>query len=333
MTFDHSRNSNYDLLEFRCLIRFKKSLFSLRWVISRRSFLGLSAAGMAALGSYFYLNDQPMTPAPLRKGKLLCDLHVHFLNDDSLETIINVLSSPGVIGLAHRPGEKYHLNYEIALKRIRETRYTSQLEEITPGQLARLGRGYIVRTEEFVADVMFHFLAIGWEGDYFDDFQDPFATIEAVHRQNGLVVLNHPYSVDNGFQFRLPTAEQEEIIKRICQRVDLVEVHNAQNLRSYVPGMDNMHLANERAALLVAQKCYDSTLVHKPAAVASSDTHNRYEQVRIAGFYVPEESLTSMELLKETLVRGGLEMHTGYVSRWSFLQGAGIARIRKIMGL
>ncbi len=278
------------------------------------------------VGSYTYLHDQPMRPAPQKKGKVLCDLHAHPRNDASLEQLVQLLGSPGLVGLAQRPNNTDVLTYEEAVQRLRASPYARDLEEITPGQLARFQQGYFVRTEEVVAGKKFHFLALGWKGEYFPHFSNPTAAINAIHAREGLVMLNHPYAINNGFGFRLPTATEEQRIAQVCAQVDLVEVHNAHNIRTYVPAIDNMRVANNRAAALVTTHCQGRARQRTPAAIFSSDAHFQYDQVKITGVYVPAESLTSLDDFKQALQEnvGG---YKALVSRYSFLQGILLTRI------
>ncbi len=289
-------------------------------LFSRKTIAALLFSLSVGLAGYSYLHDQPMRPAPQRKGKVLCDLHAHPRNDASLEQIIKLLGSPGLVGLAQRPNNTDVLTYEEAVGRIKASSYAQDLEEITPGQLARFREGYFTRTEEVIAGRKFHLLTLGWRGEYFPHFPNPTAAIAAIRARGGLVMLNHPYAIDNGFGFRLPTAAEEQKIADACALVDLVEVHNAHNIRTYVPGIDNMRVANAKAAELVATRCQGRARQYVPTPASSSDAHFLHDQVKITGIYIPLESLAGLDDFKRAL-KEKVEGYEALVSRYSFLQG------------
>lgn len=300
-------------------------------LFGRKTIAALLLSLSVGLAGHSYLHDQPMRPAPQKKGKVLCDLHTHPRNNVSLEQIIELLGSPGLVGLAQRPRNTDVLTYEEAVRKIKASSYALDLEEITPGQLARFREGYFARTEEVIAGRKFHFLAVGWEGEYFSHFLNAGAAIAAIHARQGLVMLNHPYAIDNGFGFRLPTAAEEQKIADACALVDLVEVHNAHNIRTYVPGIDNMRDANKRAARLVATRCYGRASERLPAPIFSSDAHFEHGQVKITGIYVPADSLQSIAHLKRAL-QGSVEGYEASVSRYSFLQGIVLTKMGSSLG-
>ena len=103
--------------------------------------LGVLATGTAG---YFYLNDQPLQPAPTKEGKVLCDFHAHPSKKNKLEDILGMLGSPGLVGLAakyiDKSGEDI-LVYEEAVD-IKRVKTDPSFAEITPGKLARYKQGY-----------------------------------------------------------------------------------------------------------------------------------------------------------------------------------------------
>src|SRR3989344_9685124 len=169
-------------------------------LLSRKTIAALLFSLSMGLTGYRYLHDQPMRPAPQKKGKVLCDLHAHPRNDASLDQIVELLGSPGLVGLTQRPRNTDVLTYEEAIRKIKASPYAPDLEEITPGKLARFQEGYFTRTEEIIAGRSFHFLAIGWDGNYFPHFRNAKVAITAIHARGGLVMLNHPYAINNGFK-------------------------------------------------------------------------------------------------------------------------------------
>ena len=297
--------------------------------LSRRKWLAfLGGAAVGAGGTYSYLCNEPMTPAPLREGYVLCDLHTHPSSNTNIGDLITLLASPGLVGLAQRPGSKAIFTYEMAVDLLTSDNVLKKdFKEITMGQLAKFREGYFARTEEFSAKVH-HFLAIGWEGNYFPNYDDPFTAIKEVHTQGGLVVLNHPYSVESKgmFPFEIPSLQQQEMINKLCLKVDLLEVHNAHNINLYLPGLDNMRKAEVLAEELAATRCHDPTRTTGPPGISGSDTHRDLDQIKLCGIYVREKYLAGMNQFKDALKLGRFELYGTadegpYVSRGSFVKG------------
>lgn len=253
--------------------------------LSRRQFLGLTAAGLGVIGSgYLWRENCSMKPAPVQEGKILCDFHAHPSKRNSLDDITDMLGSPSLVGLAAKfidNSAKDILLYEDAVDIERVKRHHT-FAEITPGQLARYKEGYFARTQEVKADV-FHLLAMGWKGDkYFQPYKG-YATIEGavqdIHSQQGIVVFNHPYFVARGDSLLVQFAneEEQERIRQGYQMVDEVEVHNAFCI-NLVPGL----WANKANKL-----AEESLKLHsKHKGMADSDCHRRLRQVKIAGNYM-----------------------------------------------
>ncbi len=304
--------------------------------MKRRAFLqgGVATAGLVA-ASGLYLFDQDMKPAPPKRGYVLCDLHAHPQrpsDEKSLEETIAVLGSPGLVGLTQRPDATEILTYEEACRIIeRDPNLKRDFAEITPRQLAKFRRGYFARTEEIDAggpDI----IAIGFNGDYLQNYGNPIEAITAIQERDGVAVYSTPYTINNK---RVATSEEEGAIFGICLYTDLFEVHDAHNINFL---WFLMHESNRRAALALAEnRCYNPKTRRSPWPFASSDAHRELNQIKITGVYVKEEALQSMDLLKGALRNGNfivdVEPDNGpYVSRFSFIRGIVIPKIERVLG-
>lgn len=286
--------------------------------MTRRKFLTIAGAGTAvaaltALGGYKYLGINEMKRPQPRAGKILADLHCHFPNDKDDESSLEALTS-GLVGLTFiRGGEERTLTYEQALTRF------SGIAEIDKGRLAQIAYngkiGHIIKTQEVrvFEEIERHFLAVGLS-EYLPNFSNSEDALNAIHKQGALAIYNHLYVTGNGDSFppyRLITTEEEKKARELCQMVDEVEVFNAQNINTWIPGIPNMHEANDAAKVLAAEFGKKGT--------AASDARI-LEQVGISGIYLPEENL-SLESIREQLRLQNFERAEQYVSRLSFAEG------------
>ncbi len=295
-------------------------------MVTRRKMLlelGLGALAVGT-GSYFILNDQPMRPAPQREEKVLCDFHAHPSKKNKLEDIINMLGSPGLVGLAakyiDKSGEDILLYEEaVDIARIKQDR---SFAEITPGKLAKYKQGYFVRAQEIKAGI-FHVLALGWEGNYFQSHQN-FSTVweavQGIHAKKGLSIFNHPYFVARG-GLLVQFANEDEIqeIREGYEVADAVEVHNAFCI-NLLPVIAWVRNANRLAEQLAQE--YE----HK--GIAGSDCHRELVQAKIVGNYIDRGIIEKggIEGIKQAVALGNFERfgsyNTGpYVSRWSWMKG------------
>lgn len=260
-----------------------------------------------------------MQPAPVKEGKILLDPHTHPGNYFKLEKIRRMLASPGIVGLSHINGETRILFYEKAVT-------LPGVKEIDKGMLAEINfegkKGYFLRTQEVIAGFA-HILALGFEGDYFPNYDDPRKAVEEIHRRNALAILNHPYVTPNlkariiKYRF-INDNDEKRIVFELSQMVDEVEAFNAQNINPLggliVP---NMKKANEQAEEIVIGGGFKW--------VAASDAHFRLEQVKICGIYLDLEDLC-MEKIREDIKKGNFERYGDakegpYVNRRSFFRG------------
>lgn len=237
----------------------------------------LSVAGAAVAGataSYFFLNNEPMAPAPQKDGKVLCDIHAHPTHKESLEEITSRLATPGMVGLTvkniDKSGEDI-LTYEIAAERLGK-----QCTELDPGRLAKIGKGYFCRTQELLVG-LHHVLAIGWQGDYFPNYNTIEDAVTAIHNQQGIAILTHPFALASGSGMALPQTHQEqELIRRAYRSVDEVEVHNAFCIDLF-PKILAMRQANEQAELLreIEFPQFKGTY--------GGDCHRQWNQIKLGG--------------------------------------------------
>jgi len=278
--------------------------------MKRRTFLKLMGAGALTTigGGALYLRDNDMIRPLKREGQVLADLHSHPANYKSLDETLEMLSS-GLTGLAFIDcgAANKILTYEQAIK-------LPGAEEVDSGLFAKITsngkRGYFVKAQEILSD--FHILVIGAK-EKIPYFEDARKVVEEARKLNpALIQLNHPYVVANNhpiIKYRFINEEEERKVRELCQMVDQVEVFNAQNINTLVPGIPNMNLANYKAKILAEEFGFNGT--------ASSDAHLRLEQVGISGIYLDEKNL-NLDSLKEQVKRGNFERREQYVSRWSF---------------
>ena len=288
---------------------------------SRRRFLKRLSIGTAALatGSYLYLDNEKMEPAPILPGKVLCDLHAHPSKDYPLDKIMAMIGSPGLVGLAQKrwtKNERDILTYEHAI----DILPSSEVIEIEKGKVARFRQGYFARTQEVLAG-RHHLLALGWEGDYFPSYQTIDQAVHDIHDHNGLVILNHPFAITGKRTLRLPQSHHEEdLIVRAYSLVDEVETHNAFCINIF-PYFFNFHEMNERAEALREEEYPHFR------GTASSDCHHYLEQVKIAGIYLDQTIIETQGMtgIKEAVkshhfIRLGNAKDGPYVSRYNLLK-------------
>ncbi len=284
-------------------------------MVTRRELLAgafVTAVTLASAGGS-YLFDEQMRPAPLYKSWMITDLHAHPRSAIGLEKAIEMLSSPGVVGLAHIVGNNRILNYEEALS-------LPGAEELEDG-LAKIespyGTGYFTRTQEITGGTH-HLLAVGWEGEgYFENYADARKAIDEIHRRKGLAILTHPLVTPNRegsvvrYRF-LNTSERDELYE-LLGMVDEVEVFNAQCIAP-TSGLiiPDMKKANRKAVKAAAD--YAGL-----EGIACSDARLP-EQVKSCGIYLPEEDFC-LERMKADIVDGNFWRFEHYVSRDSFLRG------------
>ncbi len=285
--------------------------------LTRRQLLGLSLGSTAAaLAGVAYLQDESMSPALPKESQLLADFHCHPGNTYSQEDLVAMLSSSGLVGLTvfNTKMDSNVLTYEQALQ-------LPGVQEIDQGMLARIefngSKGYFTRTQEVVAGIH-HILAVGFEGNYFPQYEDPRKAVEDIHRRNGVAILNHPYVTPDHaariVKYRFITADEEMKVIELCQLVDEIEVFNAQCLNPtlgiIVP---NMKTANSRAVELAAK--------HDFKGISATDTHIRLEQVKHCGIYISEKNL-SIDRIKDNIQTGNFDNSCKrYISRLSFARG------------
>ncbi len=250
-----------------------------------------------------------MKKAPERCGKIIADLHSHPGTENNLDDIMNLLSS-GITGLTATNSGLYILNYEDVLLKF------SNVKEIDKGLFAELSfrgkKGYFVKTQEVRSN--HHILAIGCK-EYLEDYKDARKTVEEIHKQGGLAILNHPTIVSYRFwpiKYRLINQDEEKEVRELCGMVDEIEVFNAQNINIF-PVIAFMKRANRKAKKLAAEYGFKG--------IAASDAHYRLEQVKIAGIYIPKDKL-SIEALKDHIINKNFDrFDEQYVSHLSFFKG------------
>ena len=292
--------------------------------MDRRTMLQIlgGAAVVGATPSYFFLNNEPMKPAPKQDGKVLCDFHAHPCKKNDKTDLVAMLGSPGLVGLAgkfiDKSGEDISL-YEEAVELVKKD---PSFQEITPNQLAKYREGYFARTQEIQAG-MFHVLGIGVEGDYlqkYTPYSSVAAAVDAIHRQHGVAVLNHPFFLCNGGLFVKPATEEDLLkIKEGYRLTDEVEVFNAYCI-DLIPGLIAAKSQNGNAQQLLKE--YPTK-----KGMTGSDCHRGLSQVKITGNYIDQTVIDEQGIdgIKQAIQRGSFERYTAdsepYVSRGSWILG------------
>ncbi len=249
-----------------------------------------------------------MKVPPEIEGKRLADLHCHPKRDYPAEGIAEMLSW-GITGLAPFCRQHKFLSYEDALQ-------LPNVREIDLGLFAEIEhngqRGYFARAQEINAD--YHVLALGCYR-MLPIFEDARIAVEAIHKEGGIAIVNHPYVVENKghkiIRYRLANEIEEKRLEELCGMIDEIEVFNAQNINLF-PVVAWMNNANEKAKKLAEKHGFKGT--------ASSDAHRLIGQVKKAGIYLPSDDLC-IDAVKEHIKNGNFERHEQYVSRCSFLKG------------
>jgi len=289
--------------------------------VSRRKFLKRAGITTAVLttSSYLYLDNEKMEQAPVLPGKVFCDLHSHPSNDYSIDDLMETLGSPGLTGLAlkHWTEDKQDiLTYEQALDLLP----SSEIKEIDKGKVAHCGQGYIARTQEILAG-RHHLLAVGWNGDYFPDYQSIEKAVKDIHFRDGIAILNHPYAITGRKMLRLPkSSEEESLIRKAYSLVDEVETHNSFCV-NILPYAFDYRKMNENAETL------RQTDFPHFKGTASSDCHHYLDQVKLAGIYIDQNRIETkgMAGIKEAILSGdfirfGNAEEGPYVSRYNLLK-------------
>lgn len=248
---------------------------------------------------------------------MIADLHAHPAKYKDIDATLDMLCSPGLVGLAfaHCMADKV-LTYEEVLMK-----FFPLIDEIDKNALARIRSlhriGYFTRTQELDC-WPHHILAIGFEGSYLPDYIDARKAVEEIHKRNGIAILNHPYTTpDKGakvIKYRYITPKEEESALELCDMVDEIEVFNAQNINpTFGIIISNMKIANVLAQLLAKK--------YKFKGIVSSDAHYRTKQAKICGIELEDDTLC-IEKLKHDIKTGNFEnSNRKYVSRISFIKG------------
>lgn len=287
--------------------------------LSRRQVLARIGLGTAAvvIPSKLYLDDEEMFYAPGRGNKIIADLHSHPANYKGDEETLEMLCSPGIVGLTYiNNGRKNRiLTYEQVL-----SRFSGLVEEVDKGNFARIKgtSGYVMRTQEITGGTH-HILAVGWEGnDYFPNYKDARKAVDEIHKKDGIAVLCHPYATPDRkakiVKYRFLNIQEEEKMNELCEMVNEIEIFNAQcinpTLGIVVP---NMKTANDLAERLALDCCFKG--------IVNTDAHLRLEQSKICGIHVDEKGLCAEKLKADISSKNFDNDYRKYVSRWSFAMG------------
>jgi len=299
--------------------------------INRRNMFKVLGIGVAsAVAGHLYFNNESKEPAPVREGKVLCDFHAHPTHKESVDTIVERLSSPGLVGLTVKDIDASGtavLRYEQALDLLPK----GSFYETDKGRVAKMGQGYFARTQEIQVG-KHHLLVLGWEGkDYFPNMENIDEAVRKIHEKKGIAVLNHPFALVIGQNVRMPNSDEERgEIRHAYGCVDEVETKNAYCIK-LVPGIIDMQPANHNAEQLRRDEFPHFN------GMEASDCHRRWSQIKIVGNYIPQAVVESgMDGIKSAIKARNFERlgDSGpYISRGSFTLGMGRDIITSLFGI
>ncbi len=255
-----------------------------------------------------------MKRAPYVEGKLLADLHAHLANYKSEKETLEILCSPGIVGLSLIDEE--NCSYKILTYEQAYNRFSNLIKEIDKGQLAKIssenGEGYFLRSQEITGKN--HILAFGFEGDYLFNYSDPRKAVEEIHKKKGIAILNHPYVITENYgmnplkDFRYPNAKEESELKELLDMVDEVEIFNSQCINL----LFGILIPNFKKANLKAEKLIENS---KFKGTVSSDAHYRIDQPKICGIYISDDNIC-LDKIKDSVKTGNFDnKYRQYASR------------------
>jgi len=283
-------------------------------------FGAVAVGGIGAAASLYLNNTKNRSPPIIQSANgenlVLCDLHCHPSINRTLEDKMEMLGSPGLVGLTERSGPAGILTYHDA---VQELHSHPDFKELTPGKMAKFKEGYFVRTAE-VHGGFLDFIAIDFDGEEsFSNQDSPLTVIQDIRERNGLVVLSTPYSVKDGVGFRVANAEEEPIITETCRLSDFVEVHDSYNIDLLWYGLKE---SNRAATKLQQSGCGANDPV---LPFASSDGHRELGHCKLTGLYVAEDNLKNAGTFRSALESGdyylaGNAKDGPYTSRGEFVR-------------
>lgn len=269
-------------------------------------------------GVGLFIDNLYMSPVAKTPGEILCDLHAHPANYKPEGEIIEMLTSPGLVGLGHNNLTKRNLTYEGAIRLLDGK---VNIEEITPHLLAKVGNGYFLKAQELSPDDPVHpfeILALGVEGRYLDDGSNTVDKIKEIHDLGGIAIIVDTYVQRGGpLRYRLLNPPEEKALVDLVTRddhgrPDAVEAHSAQ-LKWWVKS------ANKKATELSEK--------YNVSGVSSSDAHRRTRQVKLCGVGIASDIVHSGIKGIQEAIRSGNFTRKGdydngpYVSAFSFGMG------------
>jgi len=281
----------------------------------------------------FYVNTgENRAPPVLRRANgqqddlILCDFHAHISNSWDREEVIEVLRSPGLIGLAYKPVEEGQessiLNFRQAIDWIHEMGLEHLLTELTPGKLARFGDGYFCNNEE-VQGGEHSFILIGVD-DYLPNYDDPFKLISDVHAlglERPTLEFSTPFVVNGLEPVSLDDYQRVRQIMTIMPKVDLVEILDSYAI-DYLP---LERFQTKRTNLYASIALEEIQTENGPFPTVGSDSHRDPTHALITGNYVEESKLQSMATLNHALrtgnfYLGGDPVNGPYTDKGDFTQ-------------
>ncbi|MBI4170448.1 MAG: hypothetical protein HY514_02050 [Candidatus Aenigmarchaeota archaeon] len=278
--------------------------------IARRLFL--SGAATLPFACYQYLYNTEMARAPKIPGMIIADIHTHPGKYHDAASLTGALSD-GITGLTQRYKSSNIVTYEDALS-------LPGAMEMDKGLFACLGAGYFMKTQEVMSN--YHILAAGCR-KYIPHWKDARKTVDEVHRQNGLAILNHPFlQRTDGLPLIKRLEDGAKELDELLDIVDEIEVFNGYCVSAVpqameqlpgIPDMLRLRTLNERAKDLAEKS-------NRFKGIATSDAHYNLKSIQTAGIYI-RENCASMEGLMYCIKTGNFERYEKTSDRMTFFRG------------
>ncbi len=188
-------------------------------------------------------------------------------------------------------------------------------------------------SQEIITKSHLHITAEGCE-TLIPENLDPRKTIDLIHRQNGIAIIEHPCTKAHPiFQFVITNEEDNTLTKEVLEMADAAEIFNSYNTLW-------MFISNARAKRLVR----DIT-----APIAGSDIHYGdnswlarlfyFRNIGMSGIYLPRHDLTSLagreiiELKRKDLKERKYTRFENYTGPLTFFATMVPQRVKRKLGI
>lgn len=293
--------------------------------LSRRKFLALGAVALGSVGGYRFLNNSFMDRLEEIGSLVPCDFHAHPSKNAPRESLLDLLGSEGLVGLATKPHRENFLSYDMAKKLVEND---DSFREINPGHLAKFEKGYFMKAQEIFGGPH-HVLCFGVEGNDLPNFDSYEEAVNVIHENNGVAVFCHPYLIEckeKLIGYKQAGQSEGEMISFAYKLADEVEVDNGQFLE-HIPFVLDSRDFNE-LALEEARKHFHLK------GLAVSDAHREPVQAKVKGVYIERKIIeVGMGKIKRAVIDGNFELYIDSegeheISRGSYFRGQVLDRFR-----